>query len=679
MATNTKDFQKTSKYFLEKAKKLKQFEDTGFTETQKREVKQILGFSGQKNLDQSIRYLNTNLGIHIEGVGEMNEGLKAEIISHTDPVESTATILYVNNISSKDFMDKAQESGAVKNDERFLELEKKLKVLEELEKMDRGLLYKYKKSRALATWTMQDYTTMMKTHTQGEVLQLTGNPFTVSRGLIRETFSMGLKQITGKSESALLKEAFKKGGEFLAKKGVETAAVAGAEGATVAVAGVSTGGIAFVVMVAGKIVKNIGSKIKVWIKENPETAAAIGIGILALPFLGLFGAAAVGYGVFLAGSFLAGGTAAVGGAISGTIGSLIAGFSSLFVTSVAGPVLAIIIGLPVAIALILFIINSGAYITPPAPKEISGVITSPYIDVKKEASPDCLNRYESGCGSLPGEIEYNITVSAKKGTLTNVSLRNEYKVFGEGSENLISSPPLDLPEEGMISPTQPYSFSYLLPISEVFDNSIVIDTLTVTADAPEQAGAVASDVATVTIGNPPASSCPLLTPTRLYGSYNGRNETGHGSNSYWGSYQCEYDIPAFSGCGGPSASADPDRDNKCRGDAHVCSFYGYAADSYSPAGTPVFLPSIFGESLTWTLSKSVSINQGGWGHGHRYTSGQYTIYLGHLNESSAPSTATSGMAIGTLSGKLDNPHVHIELQIGGQWVKPDFLCGGEGP
>jgi hypothetical protein len=35
--------------------------------------------------------------------------------------------------------------------------------------------------------------------------------------------------------------------------------------------------------------------------------------------------------------------------------------------------------------------------------------------------------------------------------------------------------------------------------------------------------------------------------------------------------------------------------------------------------------------------------------------------------------------IGSLYPGLTPPHVHIELQINGQWVRPDFLCGGPGP
>lgn len=487
----------------------------------------------------------------------------------------------------------------------------------------------------------------------------------------------------GIAQRAITKTATKAVASALTKAGISmtTEAVAGAVGqAAIPIPGVG--------VVVGLVVGWLVDKAKdflSWLKRNAPKVA-IGLGAL------LFGTGFVLQSPVLMGT---GGVLGTGGFVSqaGGVGpalssvatgasSVLTGILSLTVASMATPLIIALISIPVIVAIILFIINSGAYIVPPKTPDFTGIVESPYIGVEKTATPDCLNRKEKDkvCPNLPGTVTYNIEIKAKKGTLTNVQFENKYQVLGDGSESALPDiPGLDIPQT--ISPVEPYTFNYSLPFGNGLDDSIVLDTLTVTANAPEQSGAMASDVASVIIGNPPASSCPILGGGISTGTYNGTNETGHGSNSYWGGpagRSC-YAIPAFSGCHSPSDAVDPDKNNFCRGKAQACSHYGYAADSPAPGGTPVFLPSIFGETLNWTFKRRVTINNTNWGWGYLFRAGKYELYLGHLNQTTPPPTAPSGTVIGTLYPGLSNPHVHIELQINGQWVRPDFLCGGPGP
>ena len=483
----------------------------------------------------------------------------------------------------------------------------------------------------------------------------------------------------GIAQKAISKTATKAVTSALTKAGISITSKAAA--ATIGQVVISIPGVGVVIGLIVNWLIDKGKDLLSLLKRNaPEVA--IGLGVL------LFGGGFVLQSAILmsaGGALTAGGFVGQAGGVGPALSSAATGVSgvlmgtlSLAVASIATPLIVALISIPVIVAIILFIINSGAYIVPPKTPEFTGIVESPYIGVEKEVDPNCLKR--SGCPDLPGTVTYKIKITAKKGTLTNVQFENKYQVLGDGSESALPDiPDLDVPQT--ISPVEPYTFNYSLPFGDGLDDSIVLDTLTVTADAPEQSGAMASDVASVIIGNPPASSCPILGGGISTGTYNGTNETGHGSNSYWGGpagSSC-YAIPGFSGCRSPSDTVDPDKNNFCRGKPQACSHYGYATDSPAPGGTPVFLPSIFGETLNWTFKRRVTIYNTRWGWGYLFTAGKYELYLGHLNQTTPPSTAPSGTVIGTLYPGLSNPHVHIELQINGQWVRPDFLCGGPGP
>ncbi|HET7098633.1 MAG TPA: CHAP domain-containing protein [Patescibacteria group bacterium] len=88
--------------------------------------------------------------------------------------------------------------------------------------------------------------------------------------------------------------------------------------------------------------------------------------LTTLPFVGLGSALGIGAGTTAVSIGLGGG---LGGLTLGTIG---AGIGAVFgaiatatIGAIAGPILFVLLGFPVIVALILFIINSGAYVVPP--------------------------------------------------------------------------------------------------------------------------------------------------------------------------------------------------------------------------------------------------------------------------------------------------------------------------
>ena len=108
-------------------------------------------------------------------------------------------------------------------------------------------------------------------------------------------------------------------------------------------------------------------KVMDFLREHRGVAYAIlflpvaGAGLLfGIPILTIAG----GLGVAVS---LTGGTGAAVAGLGGALQGLFGALGSVFVTSIATPVIVALISIPVVVALILFIINSGAYIVPPSP------------------------------------------------------------------------------------------------------------------------------------------------------------------------------------------------------------------------------------------------------------------------------------------------------------------------
>lgn len=233
----------------------------------------------------------------------------------------------------------------------------------------------------------------------------------------------------------------------------------------------------------------------------------------------------------LAGGLLIGGPAGlamIGGAIGlgaiavgGTILAGLYGLTKIVLLAIGIPIIVAMIAVPTAIVLILFIINSGAYIVPHAPSLLTpGVTESPYIRVTKVARSTNSNKCtvtpapEEGAPTLecenddlPLTIEYTITVEARKGTLANISFEHECIVIRDSPVPSCSSSTPDSPL--LISPVEPFEFTYTQTYGSGFTDSNVVDTFIVTADQVDEGvvGARAAASASIIIGDPPAE-CP---------------------------------------------------------------------------------------------------------------------------------------------------------------------------
>jgi hypothetical protein len=364
--------------------------------------------------------------------------------------------------------------------------------------------------------------------------------------------------------------------------------------------------------------------------------------------------------------------------------------------------LVVTVGFIIAVPLILLIITNSAYVVPEytSPYTNPGTIgQSQYMQITKTARPSY--QYQNSQLTPGFEVTYTITISALQGSLTNLNYQYECHVVNRAHTpqdcpalpaNFPPAPPQTINSGSPVILT--YTQLYREPSD--FEDSIITDTFTVSADVQVSGGGssreTSAGTATITIGTPPASSCPNLAGGISSGSYRGNvnPETGHGSNSYWGGpagADCNFRIPwpaVPQMCEGPDISADPDQNNVCHTQTHLCPYYGFAIDSPASPGTPVYLPSMYGETLNWTFVSRVSINGGSWGYGYTYRANSssgtsYQIYLGHLNFTTAPATATSGTSIGTMYPLSAGAHVHIELMVNGEYVRPDFLCGGGTP
>ncbi|KKU10246.1 MAG: hypothetical protein UX13_C0016G0003 [Candidatus Woesebacteria bacterium GW2011_GWB1_45_5] len=291
-----------------------------------------------------------------------------------------------------------------------------------------------------------------------------------------------------------------------------TAEITGAAAAPV------TGGLSLIISI---IVAIVGPKVIKFIKDNAQKYSKFIVGLVVGTFGFLLAGGSIlggilGFGIGYGGAAaLTGGLPAVGAAASSFFSGASTAAGIIWTTFLAGagkPILITLFVFPVVVAFILFIINSGAYIVPPAPRgEGSGAIESPYIDVVKTAIPPGPFENED----LPLTVEYKIEVKAKKGPLQNVSIKYSCSVIKEASSTICPEPDPGVPAtvEGGISPATPFSFTYKQTYNELnYQDSFVTDVITVTADAVEQSGARAADSATIKIGEPP-EDCPSIWPT----------------------------------------------------------------------------------------------------------------------------------------------------------------------
>ncbi|MGD8743970.1 MAG: M23 family metallopeptidase [Candidatus Woesebacteria bacterium] len=231
------------------------------------------------------------------------------------------------------------------------------------------------------------------------------------------------------------------------------------------------------------------------------------------------------------GKAVSSGVSAVSGAVGSVIPEVAAGIGIAFaiIGYVIGYILwailyigILLIGYTIVVAIILFIINSGAYIVPPGgfgegPQTPSD---SAYISIDKLASstdparsPSPRQEYQNS--DLAFTVTYEVAITARQGTLTNVSITYDCRVNQDSpsGQDCPSDPTIPQPDGGTISPTSPFTFTYDQTYSgSGFQDSLVIDTITVTADAPDSLNEKASTTASICIGDCP-DECPSVWPT----------------------------------------------------------------------------------------------------------------------------------------------------------------------
>jgi hypothetical protein len=310
-------------------------------------------------------------------------------------------------------------------------------------------------------------------------------------------------------EQLFKKWATKQAGKLLVKAGVKTGAKTLVTTGVKLAAGEATGvGIG---SVAGPIGTLVGvavgflvglfltatEKFLGWLKKNSRDVL---FGSVALLAYGSY----IGSPVLIGASLGTGALAALNGGFSGALDTL-AGFAtsmlsamtSLFVSAVGIPLLIALIATPLIITIILVIINSGAYVVPPSP--LTSVEQNPYIAVVKEVKPS--GPFDNS--ELPITVDYTITVTAKKSTLTNISFKHVCEIMTKSGKSACPAPlPTDILEK--ISPIGSYVYTYTQTYGgPSYRDSLVINTFTVTADTPEEAGVSASGVASIIIGKPP--------------------------------------------------------------------------------------------------------------------------------------------------------------------------------
>lgn len=265
----------------------------------------------------------------------------------------------------------------------------------------------------------------------------------------------------------------------------------------------------------GAIIGKVVEKVRVWIKKNPEKFAIIGLAPLVLGVIsGSVVLILVGGVAFTTVFFAAKGMGAVS---TGIVTFAFGAFTSVLSASIGhfGKAITLtLLGIIAFTALVLFIINSGAYLVPPGGVTVDNISQSPYIKVTKEASVTSLSNSQ-----LPTEVTFTVTVEAPLGALTNISFKNECNVIKDGVTPGCSHPvPSEVPET--IDTTNPFVFSYPQSYTPSFSDSLTTDTFTVEADVPGNERQVSLASASVVIGTPP-TACFDIKGTNWPANYKG--------------------------------------------------------------------------------------------------------------------------------------------------------------
>lgn len=261
-----------------------------------------------------------------------------------------------------------------------------------------------------------------------------------------------------------------------------------------------------------------------WLMGGPENArkakllalAALGaftlMGVfpVLLPILAalgvILGLAALGYALAATGA----------AAIAGPIAAILYAIFELIVKPIIIPIIIGIISFVLLVIFCLVIINNSAYVVPrseflpgtagPPPGTIG---QNAYIQVSKTASPagPFQNSQLDGAGV---DVTYTITITALQGSLTNITFSYSCSVFNQNNTQQdcpAIAPPFPPTPPAIIDPGTPFTFTYTQQYRHPsdFDNSIVSDFFTVTADVAGATSQSSTATATIVFGAPPTS------------------------------------------------------------------------------------------------------------------------------------------------------------------------------
>jgi len=245
----------------------------------------------------------------------------------------------------------------------------------------------------------------------------------------------------------------------------------------------------------GKIIEK-GPQIKKWFQENKEVFVGLAAGgglLVGGPVVGgivLFGglAAAGMLGTFAAGAF----------GILGFIGRSIG-------IAIATPVIVTLLIIPPLVAFIMLVINNSAYVVPPglSSSALNGGADNPYMLVTKIASPNKIDNPTS-----PQQVIYGVSIKAIKESLFNVRITAVKCTVNKKNGQKMVCPDEDVPplEEGKsISPTQVHAFSFISRYDARFNDSLVMDSVEVTAELADGTSVTTSGSASLCIGECPSN------------------------------------------------------------------------------------------------------------------------------------------------------------------------------
>lgn len=248
------------------------------------------------------------------------------------------------------------------------------------------------------------------------------------------------------------------------------------------------------------------------VRKFGKEVIATGLGVAGLGalsgsiLLGGLGVGIAGVGLYAGGVGLSG------------MGSYLSAFFStigkLLVAALFLPLILSLAGVSALVAFILLIINNSSYVTPFAPE--LAIVQSPNSNqaFNLKVTKKALSGSQFNNGPFPMNVEYEITIEALKGDLSNLVFNNSYQIT---QQPLVAvAPQVTLPNPpSSISGGQTYTFKYIASYPDTFRDSYVCDTFEVAANAGGTRDAN-SATACITIGKSPITvSCPSGWPVEL--------------------------------------------------------------------------------------------------------------------------------------------------------------------